>query len=148
MTEAWKRRIFALVALGVAGTALGFISFSDMGEDLVYYWSPAELLARPDAVNHVVRLGGQVQPGTIDWDKEAQTVSFVLVDGDASVPVKSTGNPPQMFRDLIGVVVEGQLKPDGVFHTDKIMVKHSNEYEAPTDENADARNRYKTLEAG
>jgi cytochrome c-type biogenesis protein CcmE len=147
MTEAWKRRLFAVVALAVAGTALGFISFSDMGEDLVYYWSPTELLARSDAMNHTVRLGGQVQPGTIDWDRDAQTVAFVLTDGGASVPVKVVGNPPQMFRENIGVVVEGELKPDGVFHTDKIMVKHSNEYQAPKDGEAPTA-KYETLEAG
>lgn len=145
MTEAWKRRLFAVIALTIAGTALGYISFSDMGEDLVYYWSPTELLARDDAMNHIVRLGGQVEPGSIDWDKEAQTVAFTLSDGEASVPVFSTGNPPQMFRDNIGVVVEGSLDGKGVFQTDKIMVKHSNEYKAP-EEGQDMAAISKTLE--
>ncbi len=133
MTEAMKRRIFALVALTVAAVALGVISFSNMGEDLVYYWSPTELLARDDAEGYVVRLGGQVEPGTIDWDKDAQTVAFSVSDGQTSLPVFSTGNPPQMFREGIGVVVEGELGSDGVFHTEKVMVKHSNEYQAPED---------------
>lgn len=145
MTEAWKRRLFAVIALTIAGTALGYISFSDMGEDLVYYWSPTELLERDDAVNHIVRLGGQVEPGSIQWDKEAQTVLFTLSDGAASVPVFSTGNPPQMFRDNIGVVVEGTLDGKGVFNTDKIMVKHSNEYQAP-EEGEDMASISKTLE--
>lgn len=131
MTEAWKRRIFAVIALTIAGGVLGYISFADMGEELVYYWSPTELLARDDATDHIVRLGGQVEPGSIQWDKEAQTVEFMISDGGASLPVHSTGNPPQMFRDNIGVVVEGSLDGKGVFQTDKIMVKHSNEYKAP-----------------
>ena len=105
MTEAWKRRLFAIVALAIAGTALGVVSFSDMGEDLVYYWSPSELKARSDATNHIVRLGGQVEPGSIKWDKESQNVQFMISDGNTSLPVFSTGNPPQMFRDNIGVVV-------------------------------------------
>ncbi|MCB9673635.1 MAG: cytochrome c maturation protein CcmE [Alphaproteobacteria bacterium] len=148
MNEAVKRRIFALVALAVAAGALGTIAFSDMGEDLVYYWSPTELLARDDAMNHTVRLGGQVEPGTIDWDKEAQTVSFSISDGSASVPVSCKGNPPQMFREGIGVVVEGELQPDGVFHTEKIMVKHSNEYKAPEGTETDPRKLYSTLDQG
>ena len=131
MTEAWKRRLFAVGALAIAGSALGYISFSDMGEDLVYYWSPSELMAREDRYNHTVRLGGQVEPDSIQWDKEAQTVRFVVSDGEASLNVFSQGNPPQMFRSNIGVVVEGQLEKDDVFRTDKIMVKHSNEYKAP-----------------
>lgn len=131
MTEAWKRRIFAIVALAVAGTALAYISFSDMEESMVYYWSPTELLAQEDRFNHTVRLGGQVEPDSIVWDKDAQTVQFVVTDGENTVPVFSQGNPPQMFRSNIGVVVEGQLQPDGVFQTSQILVKHSNEYKAP-----------------
>lgn len=131
MTEAWKRRIFAIVALAVAGTALAYISFSDMEESMVYYWSPTELLAQEDRYNHTVRLGGQVEPDSIVWDKDAQTVQFVVTDGENTVPVFSQGNPPQMFRSNIGVVVEGQLQPDGVFQTSQILVKHSNEYKAP-----------------
>ncbi|MEZ4323375.1 MAG: cytochrome c maturation protein CcmE [Myxococcota bacterium] len=148
MTEPMKRRIFAVVALALVGLALGAISFSDMGEDLVYYWSPTELLERDDAMNHTVRLGGQVEPGTIDWDKEAQRVSFSISDGTRSVPVSCTGNPPQMFREGIGVVVEGELKADGVFHTEKIMVKHSNEYKAPEGTETDPRKLYSTLDQG
>lgn len=131
MTEAMKRRLFAVGALLVAGIALGGLAMSNLGEEIVYYWSPTELMARDDAENHTVRLGGQVEPGTIDWDKDAQMVTFAITDGTTTMPVSSTGNPPQMFRDGIGVVVEGELKGDGVFHTEKIMVKHSNEYKAP-----------------
>lgn len=145
MTEAWKRRLFAVLALGIAGSALGYISFSDMGEDLVYYWSPTELLAREDRFNHTVRLGGQVEPDSIVWDKEAQTVSFMVSDGTKSLPVFSKGNPPQMFRSNIGVVVEGSLQQDGVFMTDKIMVKHSNEYQAPK-EGSDLQAMSKSLQ--
>ncbi len=148
MTEGMKRRVFAVVALLVAGSALGAISFSNMGEDLVYYWSPTELLENDDAMNHVVRLGGQVQPGTIEWDKDEQTLAFMVSDGQNTVPVFSQGNPPQMFRENIGVVVEGELKSDGVFHTEKVMVKHSNEYEAPSGEEGDPRKLYSTLDNG
>lgn len=147
MTEAMKRRLFAIGALLVAGTALGALAMSNLGEELVYYWSPTELLAQDDAENHTVRLGGQVEPGTIDWDKEAQTVTFAVTDGTTTMPVVSVGNPPQMFRDGIGVVVEGELGADGTFRTEKIMVKHSNEYKAP-EEGEEGTTKYTTLAEG
>ena len=50
-----------------------------------------------------------------------------------------------MFREGIGVVVEGRLQSDGVFDTDRVMIKHSNEYRAPEDgERPDEA--YKTLD--
>jgi cytochrome c-type biogenesis protein CcmE len=45
--------------------------------------------------------------------------------------VRSTGAPPQMFRDGMGVVVEGRYGADSVFRSSSLMVKHSNEYRAP-----------------
>ncbi len=131
MTEATKRRLFLVGALGIAGTALGAFALGDLGDDLVYYWSPAELIQAANAKEATVRLGGMVVPGTFDWDREAQRTRFSLTDGTVTVPVEVAGNPPQMFREGIGAVVEGRLGPDGVFRSEKVMVKHNNEYQAP-----------------
>jgi cytochrome c-type biogenesis protein CcmE len=49
-----------------------------------------------------------------------------------------------MFRDGMGVVVEGQADPSGVFHASSLMVKHSEEYRAPAP-GEEAHEKYKTL---
>ena len=51
----------------------------------------------------------------------------------AKVTVTATETPPQMFREGIGVVVEGSFQPNQVFKTNRLMVNHSNEYKAPHD---------------
>ena len=61
-----------------------------------------------------------------------------------TIPVSSTGAPPQMFKAGIGVIVEGRLGDDGVFSTGRVMVKHSNEYRAPEDGD-DPSSVYETL---
>lgn len=144
MTEAWKRRLFAIGAIAIAAGALTFVSMGDLGENLVYYWSPTELRAAPNAQDATVRLGGMVVPGSVKWDKEVGHATFTVTDGQNEVVVECDGNPPQMFREGIGVVVEGQLHADGLFHTSRVMVKHSNEYEAPT-EGDEHPNPYATL---
>ncbi len=78
-----------------------------------------------------VRLGGQVVPGSVVWNAEAVDLRFAISDGAKTVPVHSSGAPPQMFRDGIGVVVEGRYHRAGVFESTSVMVKHSNEYRAP-----------------
>ena len=40
--------------------------------------------------------------------------------------------PPQMFREGIGVVVEGTMTQAGHFESQRLMVSHDNEYRAPT----------------
>ena len=130
MNEATSRRLFAVGALVVAGSALAFVSMGDLDENLVYYWSPTELREAPNAQGATVRLGGMVVPGSMDWDRESAHVSFQVTDGAHTVDVNVDGNPPQMFREGIGVVVEGTLAANGTFESNRVMVKHGNEYEA------------------
>jgi cytochrome c-type biogenesis protein CcmE len=145
MTEHAQRRLFAVGALLMAGAALAWISMGSLGDNLVYYWSPTELIGKGErAVGATVLLGGLVSPGTVDWRPEDQFLSFQVTDGDISVPVECYGAPPQMFREGIGVVVEGSLGADGVFKTEHVMVKHSNEYKAP-DEGERPEDIYRTL---
>jgi len=47
------------------------------------------------------------------------------------VQVRTTEVPPQMFRERIGVVVEGTFDKSQVFQGSRLMVNHSNEYRAP-----------------
>jgi cytochrome c-type biogenesis protein CcmE len=61
------------------------------------------------------------------------------------VLVRSTEVPPQMFRDRIGVVVEGTYAPSQVFSSNRLMVNHSNEYRAPKNSD-DVKKLYETLE--
>ena len=79
-----------------------------------------------------IRLGGQVAPGSVAY-KEGSTLEFDVADGRSMVRVRSTGVPPQMFREGIGVVVEGTMNRTGQFECQRLMVSHSNEYRAPGD---------------
>jgi cytochrome c-type biogenesis protein CcmE len=145
MTEHAKRRLYALVALLIAGGALGWMSLGSMGEDIVYYWSPTELSSKGDAaLEATVRLGGMVEKGSVVWSPESQHLAFRVTDGSVTVSVEGKGAPPQMFREGIGVVVEGKLGADGLFHTDSVMVKHNNEYRPP-EEGERPEDMYKTL---
>jgi cytochrome c-type biogenesis protein CcmE len=125
-----------LAALLIAGSALAFIAFGDLGKNLVYYWTPAEMLAAGGkAYGATIRLGGVVQKGTVAWDAGHTELSF-RVANDAtptapSVLVKLRETPPQMFREGIGVVVEGTFDKGQVFTSSRLMVNHSNEYRPP-----------------
>ncbi|MED5374564.1 MAG: cytochrome c maturation protein CcmE [Myxococcota bacterium] len=140
-------RLFLVGALVVAGGALAAVAFSDMGENLVYYWEPTQLMEAGDkAYGAQIRLAGLVKDGTLDWNEATQTVKLTVVDAnEIEVPVIAQGAPPQMLREGIGVVVEGTYTQAGVFEADQLLVKHSNEYKAP-EEGATAEEMYKTLE--
>jgi cytochrome c-type biogenesis protein CcmE len=129
--KAPNARRFAIVALSVALLAFVLISAGGIGENLVYYWGPAEIhAAGPKAIGATIRLGGQVKPGSI-VEKQGSALAFQVTDGSADVDVRSQGVPPQMFREGIGVVVEGTMTEAGYFESNRLMVSHDNEYRVP-----------------
>ena len=138
MKSETRNRLIALGAILVAGGALAWIAFGNIGENLVYSWKPSEMVAQGDkAYGATVRLGGVVVPGSVVFNPEHTALSFKVADshqaGAVQVTVKSEQTPPQMFREGIGVVVEGTYSADQIFRTNRLMVNHSNEYRAPTD---------------
>ena len=58
-------------------------------------------------------------------------VEFDVKDATRVVRVKTSTVPPQMFRENIGVVVEGTMVKGGYFQSNRLMVSHNNEYKAP-----------------
>lgn len=128
-----RNRIFLVGALAVAALAFVTITVGGIGENLVYYWGPTELRAAGDkAVGASIRLGGQVAPGSVRRGS-GSALQFDVTDGKQSVRVVSNGVPPQMFREGIGVVVEGTMTSGNVFTSDRLMVSHNNEYKSPAD---------------
>jgi cytochrome c-type biogenesis protein CcmE len=122
----------AIVGAAVVLLAFGYLIWGGIGENLVYFLTPTELLAKGNSVvDAPVRLGGMVEANTIEWNADSRELKFKLTDGDSAVRVLSVGVPPQMFSDGQGVVVEGVYHHDGVFRSNKLMIKHSNEYRAP-----------------
>lgn len=124
----------ALGALAVAAIGFAALTAGGIGDNLVYYWGPSELEAAGEkAVGATIRLGGMVAADSVVFAEGASGVEFDVTDLEATVHVRSSGVPPQMFREGIGVVVEGTMTPDGHFECRRLMVSHGNEYRAPTD---------------
>jgi cytochrome c-type biogenesis protein CcmE len=122
-----------------------WLLFGGLEKNVVFFLTPQELLAKGnEGVGVPGRRGGQVKPGSVKWNAQTMDLRFMVSDGVREVPVHSTGAPPQMFRDGMGVVVEGRFGSDGVFDATGLMVKHSNEYRPPKP-GEEAHEKYKTL---
>jgi cytochrome c-type biogenesis protein CcmE len=127
------RRRWGLI-LGVAAVigVIGWLAFSGIGNALVYYQTPSELLARGgEAIGQQVRLGGLVKAGSVSGP--ATDLTFVVTDGTTEITVHSTSAPTSSFREGIGAVVEGRLTSSGVFEASRVIVKHDENYVAPTE---------------
>ena len=119
-----------VAAVAVVLAVIAYLALAGIGDALVYYLTPSELLARGDAARgQAVRLGGLVEAGSVEG--EPIDLIFVVTDGDARVTVHGTDVPTGLFREETGVVVEGALDDDGIFQATQILVKHDENYVAP-----------------
>ena len=115
----------ALVVLG-AGI---YVLFGRGSSPSGYYLTVGELRARGEAAfDTAVRVGGQVAPGSISWDRETGTLRFLLVTDRDSAEVVYRGLPPDNFRDSRGVVVEGSYRKPGVIEANTILTKCPSKY--------------------
>ncbi|HEX6132543.1 MAG TPA: cytochrome c maturation protein CcmE [Longimicrobiales bacterium] len=141
-----RKKVGLGVALIVVLSGFGYLVYGGIGENLVLFLTPGELLAKgTDAYDAPVRLGGQVVPGSMQWDADAIDLRFTIQDQDGRIRVHSTKAPPAMFREGQGVIVEGRLNRDGVFESSSVMVKHSNEYRPPEDGHPKPEDMYRSL---
>jgi len=127
-----RTRLFMIGAFAVAAAAFIVIAAGGINKNLVYYWTPSDLVANGDkAYGATIRLGGMVVPGSVRNRAGVSGLEFDVKDANKFVHVKSAGVPPQMFRENVGVVVEGTMTRNGYFQCNRLMVSHSNEYRAP-----------------
>jgi cytochrome c-type biogenesis protein CcmE len=141
-----KKALGGIVAIVMVLSGFGYLMYGGIGDNLVFFHTPGELLALgEDAYDRPLRLGGQVVPGTVRWNADELDLRFTLQDEDGHIEVISRKAPPAMFREGQGVIVEGRLNRAGVFESSNLMVKHSNEYR-PDDHGAELpQDKYRDL---
>jgi cytochrome c-type biogenesis protein CcmE len=122
-------RVRVVVLLVLIAGSLAWVGSRALSGNLVYYVTPTELLQQPPAAGERLRLGGQVVPGSVH--EVAGGIDFVVTDGTTRMTVAHEGGTPSLFRSGIGVVLEGTYGADGAFHSNTMLVRHSEEYRPP-----------------
>jgi len=126
--KARTRRWVPGVVLGVILLAAAVILFQGLSNATLYFYNVDEAVEqKADLGQDRFRLQGVVVPGSI-VSSDTGTVFEVEYDG-VTVVIDHDGDPPDLFQECIPVVAEGRWSGD-VFASDRIMVKHSSEYEA------------------
>lgn len=129
MTRKQQRGLFASVGVGLLALAVGLALFA-LRDNIVFFYSPSDLVRADIAPERRARLGGLVQEGSV-VRAEGETVRFTVTDGAASVPVVYTGILPDLFREGQGVVAEGHFTGDNVFIAQTVLAKHDENYMPP-----------------
>ncbi len=122
-----QRLVLLIIALA-AIVAAGVVAAWALRNQASYFYVPSQMVAEPSAPDRAVRLGGMVERGSIKTDADGVTVTFVVGDGKARVPVRFKGIVPSLFVEGSGVVAEGKRAEDGTFIADNLLAKHDEKY--------------------
>jgi cytochrome c-type biogenesis protein CcmE len=125
-----KRAKFG-IGVGVIVVSMGFLAWLGYGESKTYYHTIAELpTLQGDARGHRLRVGGTVEPGSIQ--RLPGRVEFVLQGEGKSLPVSYVGSDPlpDTFVDKSQALVEGSLARNGSFVAERVQAKCASKYEA------------------
>ena len=119
--------VSGLAALGIA-SALVLNAFNS---NLVFFFSPTQVLAHEAPRDRSFRIGGLVEQGSLQREPTGLTIRFVVTDLAKRVPVTYTGLLPDLFKEGKGVVAQGKLGADGVFRAEQVLAKHDENYMPP-----------------
>ena len=118
-----RRQVFAGV---VVLAAIGFLVYQGLSNATEYFLTTKQAVAqRASLGSKPFRIEGSVDRGV---RQVGGTVRFKISNAGVTVPVVSTGSPPELFKVGIPVVLEGHWGSGGTYLSNLIMVKHSASY--------------------
>ena len=123
-----RRRLYIVVSgMAVLGIAAALV-LSAFEENIVFFYSPTDLIAKKPPAGQRFRLGGIVVEDSLKRRADGVTVEFRVTDLANTTAVTYKGILPDLFREGQGVVAEGRLGGDGVFSAEEVLAKHDETY--------------------
>jgi len=119
--------VFGLAILAVAATLV----LKALEGNLSYFFSPTEVTEGKAPADHLFRLGGMVEEGSVQRARGDLTVNFVVTDFHKTIKVAYSGILPDLFEEGQGVIAQGRLGPDGTFVAEEVLAKHDENYMPP-----------------
>jgi len=120
------------VALVVVGVSLAVgLALQAFQENLMFFYSPTQVLAGEPPEGRKIRLGGLVTMGSMQRDSGDLEMRFTVTDNQNSMTVSYEGVLPDLFREGQGVIAIGSVQPDGTLRAEEVLAKHDENYMPP-----------------
>ena len=122
------RRLFYLLLALVSVSAGVLLMLSALKDNVVFFYSPSEMLVKNPGPEQRLRVGGLVVEGSVK--QSGRQLAFTVTDTATTLPIIFEGIPPGLFREGQGVVAEGYFR-DGKFQAATLLAKHDENYMPP-----------------
>tara|TARA_X000001036_G_scaffold212281_1_gene199168 strand:- start:1908 stop:2333 length:426 start_codon:yes stop_codon:yes gene_type:complete len=126
-----KQRLYALIAILVGSLLATWLVVSALSENMNLFYSPTEIKEANINQDTLIRAGGMVKKGSIYKSTDSLNVSFTVTDYQNELIINYEGILPDLFAENAGVVVRGNLTPEGTFRAIEVLAKHDENYMPP-----------------
>jgi cytochrome c-type biogenesis protein CcmE len=127
-----RHQRLVLLATGLGALTVSvWLVLSALKKNMVFFFTPTQVVAGEAPSQRRFRLGGLVEGGSVQRQGDGVTVQFTVTDMAQRLPVRYRGALPDLFKEGKGVVVQGRLLPDQVFVADEVLAKHDENYMPP-----------------
>ena len=125
-----RHKRLAVIVVGVVGlTVASLFVLNAFRSNLVFFYSPTEVLEGKAPADRLFRIGGMVENGSVRRD--GLKVEFVVTDMNQRLPVHYEGQLPDLFREGQGIVAQGRLAEGRRFQAKEVLAKHDEQYMPP-----------------
>jgi len=121
-----QRFILILLTLLIIGTA-ALLILSNTKKNIVFFYTPTELLQNNIALDKKLRIGGYVKKSSF-IEKSLNDYEFKITDNTNELLIFYRGILPDLFREGQGTVIEGFLDKDNNIIASKVFAKHDENY--------------------
>ena len=126
MSIRFQRLFLILLTFIFLLAALLLILFNSK-ENIIFFYTPSELIAAKPEINTNIRIGGFVKIGS-HKQISLNFYEFKITDNKNSIRVNYNGILPDLFREGQGAVVEGILEKKNSIRAANVYAKHDENY--------------------
>ena len=127
MTIRFQRLILLLLSLIFLAGVVILILFNSKN-NLIYFFTPTELINSSPEIDKKVRIGGFVKSGSLKKDTINNIYSFIITDNQNDIKIEFKGILPDLFKENQGAVIEGNLVEWKKINASKVFAKHDENY--------------------
>ena len=126
MSLRFQRLILILLTLTILGAAILLIMFNTK-QNIVFFYTPSELLENNIDSNIKLRIGGYVKKLSF-VEKSLNKYEFKITDNSNDLLISYEGMLPDLFREEQGIVIEGFIDKNKNIVASKVYAKHDENY--------------------
>jgi len=126
MSLRFQRLILILLTLVILGAAILLIMFNTK-QNIVFFYTPSELLEDNIDPNKKLRIGGYVKKLSF-VEKSLNKYEFKITDNVNDLLIFYEGMLPDLFREEQGIVIEGFINKNKNIVASKVYAKHDENY--------------------